>query len=684
MRQTKKLMDVHSTAMRRFDLIQSLVRDERKQCLEDRRFYSIAGAQWEGRLGEQFENKPKLEVNKIHLAVIRIISEYRNNRIDVNFVSKDGVADDTVADLCDGLYRADENDSRAEEAYDNAFEEGVGGGMGAVRLRCEYEDEEDDDNDHQRIRIEPIYDADTSVFFDPNSKRQDKSDAKYAFLLSSISSEAYEETYGETISSLDKSITDTEFDWSNGENNFIAEYFVIEEQPHTVHIFQTITGEEERYTEEELEDEELVDQLNAVGTKEVRQKRVKRRRVHKYILSGDAVLEDCGYIAGKHIPIAPYYGKRWVIDNVERCMGHVRLSKDSQRLKNMQLSKLAEISALSSVEKPILSPKQVAGFQTMWADDNIANYPYLLLNPLTDSMGNETVIGPSAYTRPPQIPPSLAALLQITEQDIQDILGNQQQADKVVSNISGDAIEMIQQRMDMQTFIYVSNFAKMMRRVGEIWLSMAKEVYVEAGRKMKTISLTGETDTAELMRPVMVDGEKEYENDLSTAAFDVSVEVGPSSNSRRDSTVRSLTNILQVTDDPETRQVLSSMIIMNMNGEGIQDVRDYFRAKMVKLGVVKPTEKEQKELEQAAANAQPDPNAEYLRAAAEQATAEATKARADTVLTVAKAEETKAKTVKTLSEVDVSEQKHILDMVNQMQNTQVPPTAQTASDAGQS
>ena len=72
--------NVLETARNEFDSIQSAIKNERMQCLEDRRFYSIAGAQWEGPLGEQFENKPKFEVNKIHLAVIRIINEYRNNR----------------------------------------------------------------------------------------------------------------------------------------------------------------------------------------------------------------------------------------------------------------------------------------------------------------------------------------------------------------------------------------------------------------------------------------------------------------------------------------------------------------------------------------------------------------------------------------------------------------------------
>ena len=100
----QRLAGVHEEALSRFDKIQSSCSDERDQCLADRRFYSIAGAQWEGALGEQFENRPRLEVNKVHLGVIRIFNEYRNNRITVDFVPKDGATDEDLADVCDGLY----------------------------------------------------------------------------------------------------------------------------------------------------------------------------------------------------------------------------------------------------------------------------------------------------------------------------------------------------------------------------------------------------------------------------------------------------------------------------------------------------------------------------------------------------------------------------------------------------
>ena len=652
----QRFSNIHQQALVDFDRIQSSVRDERLQCLQDRRFYSIAGAQWEGPLGDQYENKPRFEVNKIHLSVIRIINEYRNNRIAVDFVSKDGEANDKLTETCNGLYRADERDSGAEEAYDNAFEEAVGGGYGAWRLRTAYEDDENDEDERQRIRIEPIYDADSSVFFDLDAKRQDKADAKYCFVLYSMTREAYMDEWNDDPTTWPKVVHQYEFDWDTPDVVFVAEYYRVEETRELVRIFLTIEGEEERYAQADFDaDETLEETLAAVGTVEVRQKRTKRKRVRKYIMSGGGILDDMGYIAGKNIPIVPVYGKRWFVDNVERCMGHVRLAKDPQRLKNMQLSKLGEISALSSIEKPILMPEQVSGHQVMWAEDNIRNYPYLLINPITGPNGETTPAGPLAYTKSPQIPPAMAALLALTEQDMAEILGSSQQADKMVSGISGKAVELIQTRLDMQTFIYMSNMAKAVRRCGEIWLSMSKDIYVEEKRKMKTVGAMEEVGSIELMKP-QIDpdtGELIYENNLGEALFDVAVDVGPSSSSRRDATVRALTGMMQVTTDPTTQQVLQSMAIMNMEGEGIGDIKEYFRKQLVQMGVMQPNEEEeQQQMETAQQNQQPDPQAMYLMAEAQKSEALARKADADTELTMANAEKTKADTLSILSEID--------------------------------
>jgi len=251
----------------------------------------------------------------------------------------------------------------------------------------------------------------------------------------------------------------------------------------------------------------------------------------------------------------------------------------------------------------------------------------------------------------------MAALLQITETDMQDILGNPQGADEMVSGMSGKAVEMIQTRVDGQSFIYMSNFSKGMKRSGEIWLSMAKELYVEDKRKMKTLAPTGQSGMVELMKPTIdKNGKLVMENDLSSATFDVVSDVGPSSSSKKQATVRALTGMIQLTQDLETANVLTAMAMMNMEGEGLSDTNAYFRKKLLRMGVVKPTEEEAQEL-MAEMQGQPqDPNAIYLQAAAEEAEAKAAQARASTVKTVADAELSRAKTLETLGNVDKTSQ----------------------------
>ncbi|MFA5040019.1 MAG: portal protein [Bdellovibrionales bacterium] len=666
MSKEEKLRQIHTEAIKAFDIIQKVQRDERMQCLQDRRFATIPGAQWEGTLGEQFENKPKIEVNKANLAVKRIFSEYRNNKISAMFTSKEGDEYDDLADTCAGLFRADEQDSQGDEAYDNCFEEGCMGGFGAFRLRSDYEDDEDDENEKQRILFEPIYDADTSVFFDLNAKRYDKSDGVYAFVMIAKTPEAYEEEFGEFPSSLYKTIHQRYFDWFSPEVVYVAEYYKFEEKTETIHIFEGMMGESEKYKHSDLTEEKLIE-LNDRGFKEVRTRKIKRKKVHKYIIDGARVIEDCGIIAGKYIPIIPFYGQRWFIDNVERCAGAIRYVKDAQRLKNMQISKLAEISSKTSYEKPIFTPEQVAGHEQRWSEDDVKNYPYLLINPVMDSNGNSVNQGATDYVRPPNVPATLAALIQLSDTDMNDILGNQQAGEQVVSNISGKAVEMIQNRLDMQSFIYVSNFAKTIKHAAKVWLSMASDIYVEDDRKMKSIGTQEEINYVKLNEQVFdEEGTIKRKNDLSEAKMDISVDVGPSSSSRKASVVRALTGMMQITTDPSDVKVLGAAALMNMEGEGLGDIRKYYRKQLLRMGVVTPTKQEEQDLIAEMQNQQPDPQAQYLQAAAQEAQAKSMKAQADTALAMAKAEETKAETEETLTNLTRQGREHIINTAKQI------------------
>lgn len=641
----ERLQEVHDRALAGFNAVYSAQQEIRLECLESRRFAYIPGSQWEGNIGRQYENRPRYEINKLQSSINRIFSEYRNNRISVDF-RPEGEAADDLAEKLDGMYRSDEYYSNAQEAYDAAFDEGVAGGMGAWRISDRYEDEYSEDDERQRICIEPIFDADSSVYFDIDAKRQDKADAKCCWVICSYAREAYVGNYGDDSLKIDgKTVKRSEvtsmpngnaklnqFDWFTPDVIYVSEYYEVEQKSEVLHIFVLpATGEEVKVWDKDYD--EQVEKLTAQGYEEARTKKVKRKKVHKYLMDGARIIEDCGYIAGTEIPVVPMYGKRLFVDNVERFQGHVTNAKDMQRLYNMLVSWLAELAAKGNVRKPIFAPEQMPPpIAALWAEDNIKQFPYLLAMPIKDAQGNIVQAGPSAYVEPPEVPQALASLIQLLGADMQQILGGQEATEKVVSNVAHKALQLIQNNLDMQTFIYMDNMAKAMRRSGEIWYSKAKDLYVEEERKMRTISVDGQEDFVELNRPIQgKDGEVAYENDLTQGKYGVWVDVGPSFANRRDATIQALVQMLQfVGNDQETANAVSGMILKNLDGEGISELQDWVRRRLVQGGVVKPTDEEAQEMEAAAQNQQPDANTVFLQNAAQKEAALAGKAMAET------------------------------------------------------
>lgn len=638
---SQKLKQVHERAVERFDIIISKEKDERQQALEDRRFSTISGAQYEGKLDDIYENKARFEINKSNRAVRRILNEYRANRVTVDFRGKNPVSQN-LASFCEDKFRADEYMSNAKSIYDNAFQEGVKGGMGGWRLVAKYEDDTDLDSEDKIIGFEPVYDADCNLFFDPASKMQDKSDARYGYLLTPMTKEDYKQEYNDDLSGWSKEVNTKEFDWVTDDTVYVAEYYEIEEERYVVHVYVDKLGNKHKYHEDELD--EKMEEISAFGYEKVSERKMSEKVVHKYILSGDKVIEDCGLVAGEYVPLIPFYADWCVIENVERFNGIVRFSKDVQRLKNMALSKIAEISALSPQEKPIFTPEQIGQHQEMWRNDNTKNFPFLMVEPITDAEGNEVAQGPLDYTRVPQIPPATAAIIAEVERDYKELVGDPAAGEQIRSNVSGDAIEMIQTKLDMETYLFMSNFAIAMEHCGRVYLSMAKDVYNEKGREVKTMDISGNSGVSELMIEKTDAENGDYlDHDFTQAKMDVVVTVGPSSSTKKAAAVRALNTAINATSDPEAQQVLNAGMMMNMEGEGMEEIAEFYRKKLVDMQVLEPTEEDEKRLAEAQANAQPDPMQDYIKS-------ETDKNNAAIAKTVSEIEENKAQTIKTEAE----------------------------------
>ncbi|EAQ1567803.1 portal protein [Salmonella enterica] len=696
----------HERIMLRFDRAYTPQQDVREKCIEATRFARVPGGQWEGataagtKLDDRFEKYPKFEINKVATELNRIIAEYRNNRITVKFRPGDKEASEELANKLNGLFRADYEETDGGEACDNAFDDAATGGFGCFRLTSMLVNEYDPMDERQRIAIEPVYDPSRSVWFDPDAKKYDKSDALWAFCMYSLSPEKYEAEYGKTpLASLDvTTMTSWEYDWFEPEVVYIAKYYEVrKESVDVISYRQPITGEIATYDSDQIED--IEDELALAGFQEVARRSVKRRRVYVSVVDGQNFLEKPRRIPGEHIPLIPVYGKRWFIDDIERVEGHIAKAMDPQRLYNLQVSMLADSAAQDPGQVPIFDPEQVRGLEKHWEDRGKKRPAFLVARAPRDKTGNP--IGPAApgsFTPAPQLSPAIATMLQLTSADIQEVTGSSQAMQQMPSNIAQETVNNLMNRADMASFIYLDNMAKSLKRAGEVWLSMAREVY-GSEREVRVVNEDG-TDDIALMNAQVVDsqtGRVVALNDLSTGRYDVTVDVGPSYTARRDATVSVLTNVLStmLPNDP-MRPAIQGIILDNIDGEGLDDFKEYNRNQLLTSGIVKPrNEKEQQivmQAQQAAANQQ---NPEMVLAQAQMvaAQAEAQKATNETAQTQIKAftaqqdaMESQANTVYKLAQARNIDDKAVMEAirllkdVSESQQSQIPTSPQSPAD----
>lgn len=624
----KDLQELHRNALQMFDKSYSATQKQREFVTSQRRFIDIPGAQWSGSTNagwnfdsDRFEKYPRFEINKVSKECNRIISEYRNNRITVNFRPKDSKTSEELANKLNGKFRADSEES-GKEAFDNAFDNAVKGGMGCFRLDTELDDEYDMDNQERHILFKAVYDPERCVFFDVDSHEYDHADAMSAMELFSMSHEAFKAEYPDAEpSTLEVSRNDNNFDWVTPDEVYVGRYYYIKVETVTItRYINPITGDTADYDDEAIK--EVQDELEQGQFQIVDQRKMKRRRVYCGLLSGTEWLEEPKRIPGEYIPLIPVYGYRTFIDGVERIEGHAAKAMDSQRLENLIVSMTADNATQASADNiPIIDVNLVpTALASHWAERNVKRPAFLPMKSLKDKDGNIVSQAQVAgYTPATPLSPALAGLLQYAGATTPQIMGTMQTG-QMPSNMARDTVDTIFNRADSQSFIYMDNFAKSMAYAGKVWLCMAREVY--GSDKEVRISLPDGRDKMVLMSGAVVDsqtGNIVALNDLSVGKYDVTVDVGLPFATRRDSTVKTLTTLLQgIPPDHPYYSVIMSMVIDNMDGEGLSDLKEYNRNQMLQQGVIKPeSPEEQMMVQQAQMAAAQQPNPVLIQAQAQ-------------------------------------------------------------------
>jgi hypothetical protein len=600
------------------------------------------------------------EFNLIWKERQRLLSEMRANQIAPNFKPIDN-ADPDAADILNGMYIADMRNNRAKEAVDVAVGDMIDCGYGAWRLFTEYVDSDDDMDNRQVIRREPIHEANNVVFFDPNAKRMDKSDAKYVTIISQLSKEGFEqlaEEYGfepDMAASFSQPSQSYVYPWNN-----IAKQYTIGEYYERVKKTEKIVIMEHpalgRKVLKRSEVKEVLDDMIASGWVTIGQKKREYYIVEKYLVTGAKVLHGPERIAGEHLPVVPVYGNWFFLEGSEIWSGITRLAKDPQRLYNMQMSFLADIAAKGARNRPVLFPEQVQGFQHMWENQN--SYPYLLMNRKAAD-GTDLPPGPANYIQNEQVPQATLAILEATRMSVEDVTSPGMPQDVLDPAASGKAIGAVQARIDNQSFVYMDNLASAMRRDAEVYLSMARAIY-DTSRDVKMMDMEGNESEARIMEQVqdLATGQWVTLNDITKGKFEVYVDVGPAWQSQKQKARDEIIQLMQATADPEIQRVLQLQYVMLLDGSQFDVLRKLARRQMLQMGAIEPeSEEDMQYMQQLQANAQQgDPQqmavAQALQAQAIKDQAMAEKAQADTIGALALAEERRAKTAETLAKVD--------------------------------
>lgn len=658
----------------------SVTEDQRDRADEDMRFVNVAGGMWENFLTGSSDflsgstdgetERVRLELDIVSDFLQGYIGEWGQNRVGVEYKPNDKGTTKDDSELLNGIYRSDFRQYSGKLATDNAVNECATCGYSAFKLATRFEDEGDPENDNQVIEWRPIFNAYATVFWDAAAKRPDKADASHCTVLEQFTIKSLEREYpgAAPISALDP---ETRFNLSatfrRADIVYIATRYEVSMHLETVWVYNNLqSGKVETYNDK---DHDLVkDELAKDDFREfVRKRRVKRQIVEKTVFSGDAILESTRRIVGKWIPIVPFYGFRAYVGNQEWYRGLVRKMKDAQRLFNMQVSQLAENAASGGQEVPIFDPQQMenADIKATWADKN--NKPYLLADSLRDADGKIVQAGPLGYSKPGQLDASTQSLLQIVPNYVESVTGGPPQ-EAFRKDLSGKAIKALIQRENRKTQVINENITMSIAWSGEVYQSMAAEVYTTP-RMVKTLSRDG-AESEEMLLGIVVDEETGLSiesNDLRGKKFQSYADVGPQYETLREQTVEDAKGMLETVSQIPAGEpyipVLLAVIMDNMIGVGLDPIKELNRNIMLSQGMVKPQTPEEEELVKRTQEEknQPDPGQALIEAAAQQQQAEARSLDASSVQKVADAKKKSAETTKILSEVGNARIKIFMD-----------------------
>jgi len=487
--------------------------------------FTTGEGQWDAqdRRQREIENKPTLTFNSAPQQVRKVTGQIRNLNPAVKVSAGDPKATKEVAEVYEGLIREIEYRCDAQSVYEGAAESAALCGIGHFRIRADFCDYEGFD---QHLIIERVFNP-FSVFYDPRAKDPTRKDAEYAFVVEEMSRDAFKAAYPKAAlrdwTSDHKSI-EPSYNWSSPDNVVVAEYFHKEYDEYEIAI--TAMGQ-------------MIKGPFPAGLELARKRKVRKPRVMWAKMSGDEVLEGPIKIPGEFIPVIAVTGEE--IHNGEEVYrsGVIRHAKDALMVYNVMRTTSVEMTLLQPRAPYMVTGKQVAGLEAIWAKANTANRPYLPYNP------DERAPGPPRRESPPIASQALVSEAQMAAEDIKRTTGIHDASLGARSNeTSGIAIQSRQREADIATSVYSDNMVKAVAHAGHIMVSMIGEVY-DSERVVRILGADDQEQMVAINGITMTQEGPQYVNDMTVGRYAVRISVGPTYANKKQEASDGMTSFMQ-------------------------------------------------------------------------------------------------------------------------------------------
>lgn len=597
--QRLKVGEFLSHAKKRFKVISNAESSLRERMMEDLRFR--ASEQWDPmtKAERQTDGRPCLTINRISQFLRQVTNGMRQANLAVKVTPVDDGADVKVAEVFQGLVRHIEQQSDAQVAYQTAGEAQATMGRGYWRIVTEYED---DRSFNQTIRIKRIRNPFT-VYVDPAAQEADGSDARFAFIVEDVPKEEYKQRFGDAaMASLNDFMaanSGRDIDWMPEGKVKIAEYWYIEPEPTTLHQVQMPDGTTEPMFQDEF-DALLVEYAESVqaaaamqvapppAPKSLQSRPVTVKRVKQALINAVEVLEGNPEKTagrdwpGRWIPIVQVLGDEIDVNGSVDYRGMVRDAKDPQRLYNYQNSALAETLALVPRVPWIGYEGQFEGHEGKWKTANRRAWSYIEVKPVSLDGKNPMPL-PERTSASADVGGIMTAIQQ-SDQDLKATMGLFEPSLGVRDSASqsGKAIQALQKQGELANSNFLDNMGRAIRFTGKIIVDLAPHIFDVP----RVIRIIGEDENE---RKVMIQAKKLGLNpelpegvagiySIDVGRYDVIVQSGPSTSTKRDQALQALTTFVQAY--PEAFPMVGDLILGSLDWPGARAAAKRLKAAM--------------------------------------------------------------------------------------------------------